>query len=120
ADGDARVGELLRSSPQPASMILDPNGDVCAGPLVGEEGIVYAEIDIAASIEPKQAHDIIGYYQRFDLFSLRLDQRPQRPIELLGDGDGAQHDGVFADAGLPDGAGVPMPPAAPERERHAG
>jgi predicted amidohydrolase len=102
SDGDSRVEELLRTSPQPASMVLDPNGDVCAGPLVGEEGIVYAEIDIAASIEPKQAHDIIGYYQRFDLFSLRLDQRPQRPIELLVDGDAAPGGGVFGDAGPAD------------------
>jgi len=64
-------------------MIIDPTGELCSEPLVGDEGIVYADIDIADSIEPKQAHDIIGYYQRFDLFSLRLDQRPQVPIELV-------------------------------------
>ncbi|MEA2227952.1 MAG: nitrilase [Solirubrobacteraceae bacterium] len=91
ADGDARVDELLRSAPGPVSMILDPNGDVCGEPLAGEEGIVYAEIDIAASIEAKQAHDIVGSYQRFDLFSVGLDQRPQRPIELR---DDALDDGV--------------------------
>jgi nitrilase/aliphatic nitrilase len=95
AGGDAGVAELLRSAPQPASMILGPDGGVCGGPLVGEEGIVYADIDIAASIEAKQAHDIIGSYQRFDLFSVTLDQRPQRPIELR---DGAGEPGLPAAA----------------------
>ncbi len=83
AEGDSRVEEALRSAPQPTSMIVHPTGELCSEPLVGGEGIVYADIDIAESIEPKQAHDIIGYYQRFDLFSLTLDQRPQRPIELI-------------------------------------
>jgi nitrilase len=83
AQGDERVEELLRSAPVPVSLVVGPNGDVRGGPLVGDEGIVYADVDIAESIEAKQAHDIVGYYQRFDLFSLRLDQRPQRPIELV-------------------------------------
>lgn len=83
AEGDPRVEEALRTAPQPISMIIHPTGELCSEPLVGEEGVVYADIDIAESIEPKQAHDIIGYYQRFDLFSLRLDQRPQLPIELV-------------------------------------
>ncbi|MEA2284602.1 MAG: nitrilase [Solirubrobacteraceae bacterium] len=117
---DPRAEELLRSSPQPASMILDPNGDVAAGPLVGEEGIVYADIDIAASIEPKQAHDIIGYYQRFDLFSLRLDQRPQRPIELLGDLDGMPLGGVAGAPGIGDDPAAAPSPAPLEREHQPG
>jgi nitrilase len=85
AGGDARVEELLRSAPAPVSLVLDPDGAVRAGPLDGGEGIVYAEIDVGASIEPKQAHDVVGGYQRHDVFRLRLDQRPQRPIELLGE-----------------------------------
>jgi nitrilase len=101
AAGDARAEELLRSAPAPVSLVLDPEGAVCAGPLAGEEGIVYADIDVARSIEAKQAHDIVGSYQRFDLFSLRVDQRPQRPIELVGDGgeglEGAPDDESLAD-----------------------
>ena len=83
ADGDSSVEEALRSAPAPASLIVGPTGDPISEPVVGEEGIVYAEIDIGDSIEEKQAHDIVGYYQRFYLFSLRLDQRRQRPIELI-------------------------------------
>ncbi|MGH3666471.1 MAG: carbon-nitrogen hydrolase family protein [Egibacteraceae bacterium] len=91
-DAIARVARLapdaksiLESAPPPASMILHPTGEVCAGPLVGEEGIVYADIDVADSIIPKQAHDIVGSYQRPDLFRFEVDQRPQPPIQLRRD-----------------------------------
>jgi aliphatic nitrilase len=65
-------------------MILDPSGEVCSKRLEGEEGIVYGDIDIAASIEAKQIHDIIGHYQRFDVFSLYVDQRRHEPVHLAG------------------------------------
>ena len=38
-------------------------------PLIDDEGIVYAEIDINRCIEPKQYHDIIGGYNRFEFSS---------------------------------------------------
>jgi len=50
---------------------------------VGGEGIVVADVDIALSIEQKQFHDIVGYYNRFDIFRLVLDQRPQPPMTVL-------------------------------------
>jgi predicted amidohydrolase len=80
--GDDRVADMLRSAPDPVSLVVDPNGEVCGSALVGGEGIVLADLDLAAAIEPKQAHGIIGNYQRFDLFSLRIDQRPRNPIEI--------------------------------------
>jgi len=48
------------------SIIVGPNGELLADPVVGGEGMVIAEIDIASSIEHKMAHDIVGYYNRFD------------------------------------------------------
>ncbi|ABG03213.1 Nitrilase [Rubrobacter xylanophilus DSM 9941] len=73
----------LREAPAPASMILGPTGEPLVEPLVGDEGIIYADIDVTESIEVKQAHDIVGYYQRFDVFQLTVDQRPQLPINLI-------------------------------------
>ena len=42
--------------------------------------MVVAEIDIARSIEYKMAHDIVGYYNRFDIFHLEVDPTPNRPV----------------------------------------
>jgi nitrilase len=83
AAGDPRVEEALRSAPPAVSLVVHPTGEPIGEPLVGEEGVVYADIDVADSIEAKQAHDVVGYYQRFDLFSVCLDQRPQLPIHLV-------------------------------------
>jgi nitrilase len=80
---DPSVEDIFAGAPPPVSMILDPSGELCSKRLEGEEGIVYGDIDIAESIEAKQIHDVIGQYQRFDLFSLRVDQRPQEPIILV-------------------------------------
>jgi len=80
---DASVEEIFAGAPPSVSMILDPSGELCSKRLEGEEGIVYGDIDVAESIEPKQIHDIVGQYQRFDLFSLRVDQRPQESIVLI-------------------------------------
>jgi aliphatic nitrilase len=44
-------------------------------------------------------HDIVGHYNRFDLFDLRVDNRPQRPLNLrMPAGPGA---GLEDDPGLP-------------------
>jgi nitrilase len=59
------------------SGVIGPHGNVVGEPLIDEEGIVYAEIDLNDCIQPKQMHDIIGAYNRFDIFDLRIDRRPR-------------------------------------------
>jgi nitrilase len=85
SQSDAEVRRILSSAPPATSMILGPQGELLAEPQVGGEGIVIAEIDVALSIEQKQIHDIVGYYNRFDIFRLTVDQRPNRPITLIRD-----------------------------------
>lgn len=53
------------------SMIVSPAGEIVAGPLVGEEGILYADIDPRIAIEERQVLDCSGHYARNDV--LRLD-----------------------------------------------
>ena len=84
--GDSDKESILRNMPPQASFVVGPTGDVIGEPLVGAEGIVEAEIDISKSIIPKQAHDIIGYYNRFDIFQLRMNKSPQLPIIIEGAG----------------------------------
>ncbi|MHA2173300.1 MAG: carbon-nitrogen hydrolase family protein [Candidatus Hodarchaeales archaeon] len=51
------------------SMIVNPKGEIVAGPLVDKEGIIYADIDISVVIQERQSLDISGHYSRFDIFN---------------------------------------------------
>lgn len=63
--------------------ILGPDGRVIGTPLIDDEGIVYADIDLNRCIQPKQMHDIIGHYNRFDVFDLKVNRRPLSPLGWL-------------------------------------
>jgi nitrilase len=80
---DKAALDTLENSPPAVSMILDPTGEVISDVLADYEGIVYAEIDIARCIEPKQFHDVVGYYNRFDIFHLEVDRTPRDPAAFL-------------------------------------
>lgn len=41
--------------------------------------ILYAGIDTRACVEPKQFHDVVSSYNRFDVFHLTVDRTRQRP-----------------------------------------
>jgi len=73
---------LLERPHSAFSGIFGPDGRLITTPLIDEEGIVYADIDINASIQPKQMHDIIGHYNRFDIFQLSVNQQPQSSVVL--------------------------------------
>jgi len=83
AKGDKAILEILEASPRSVSMILDPTGKAISEPLSDSEGIVYAEIDTSRSVEPKQFHDLTGYYNRFDIFHLRIDRSVRDPARFL-------------------------------------
>ena len=48
-----------------------------AGPPIGEEGVITAELDLASVRRAKQQFDVVGHYARADIF--RLDVRPNVP-----------------------------------------
>ncbi|MFX0092099.1 MAG: carbon-nitrogen hydrolase family protein [Candidatus Hodarchaeota archaeon] len=51
------------------SMIVDPKGQIVAGPLVDEEGIIYTDVDPIIAIQERQNLDVSGHYSRFDIFN---------------------------------------------------
>ncbi|HVD48746.1 MAG TPA: carbon-nitrogen hydrolase family protein [Gaiellaceae bacterium] len=55
------------------SAILGPDGSYLAGPLLDEEGVLYAELDPARLDEERQRFDPVGHYHRPDV--LHLDVR---------------------------------------------
>lgn len=79
------VEELLTKKNSAFSGFIGPNGAVIGEPLIDEEGIVYAEIDLEKCIQPKQMHDILGHYNRFDIFDLRVNIAPTRKITFVDD-----------------------------------
>ena len=54
------------------SCIVDPDGRIVAGPLDGQEGILYADIEPHQLVGPRWQLDIAGHYARPDLFQLHL------------------------------------------------
>ena len=62
------------------SGIFGPDGRLISEPLIDVEGITYADIDLARCIQPKQMHDIIGHYNRFDIFQLHVNRQPQNRV----------------------------------------
>lgn len=74
--------EILEKAPRAATMILDPTGEIISNVLSEDEGIVYADIDVARCVEPKQFHDVVGYYNRFDIFHLEVDRTSREPAHF--------------------------------------
>jgi nitrilase len=79
---------------QGASLFLDPTGAQVGEQIQGEEGIVYADLDLNECVEPKQFHDTVGYYQRYDVFGLKVNRKRQGPETVFADHDKTAEQGV--------------------------
>ncbi|XKE44784.1 carbon-nitrogen hydrolase family protein [Halomonas organivorans] len=62
--------------------VVAPGGEVVAGPLHRQKGILYAEIDTAAARRARRTLDVSGHYGRPDLFSLTVDREPKPPVRF--------------------------------------
>jgi nitrilase len=77
--------KTLEQSPQAVTMVIGPSGEIISDTLCDSEGLLYQEIDISRCVEPKQFHDIVGYYNRFDVFDLKVTRKRLAPIEFSDD-----------------------------------
>lgn len=92
----SHLTQILESAPRGATMFLDPTGAPLSGFVVdeetgekvrkeflqNEEGILYADLDLADCVEGKQYHDVVGGYQRLDVFKLTVDRSRREPVEF--------------------------------------
>ena len=62
------------------SVIIDPSGEVIAGPLWDKEGILYAELDLDEITKAKIDFDVVGHYARPDVFQLNVNTEPKPPV----------------------------------------
>lgn len=80
---DARA--LLERKSSAYSGIIGPDGRAVGDELIDDEGIAYGEIDLNLCIQPKQMHDIVGHYNRFDVFELTVDATSKAPLSIMVD-----------------------------------
>lgn len=64
------------------SLVVAPGGEVIAGPMRKEKGILYAEVDSNRTGISKRDLDITGHYSRPDIFTLSVNTQPQSPFKI--------------------------------------
>jgi nitrilase len=73
------------------SCIIDPLGEVLAGPARGGEVVITADLDLDQIVRGKFDLDITGHYARPDVFRLSVNTNPQVPVAFWGS-HGHDHD----------------------------
>jgi nitrilase len=68
------------------SVIVAPTGEVIAGPLHEEYGILYADLDAGRASALHRTLDVAGHYGRPDIFELTVDRTPRSPISIQSPG----------------------------------
>jgi nitrilase len=67
------------------SLVANPFGDLLAGPVYGEDTILYADLDLGQIPEGKFDLDVAGHYARPDIFQLRVNRTVQTVASATGD-----------------------------------
>ena len=64
------------------SVIVDPDGTIVAGPLIGEAGILYADLDLSRIPTSRFQFDLNGHYARPDIFTLHVDTSVRETVSF--------------------------------------
>jgi nitrilase len=70
------------------SAIVDPEGNLLAGPLTEAEGIVMADIDVEGARRSRRYFDPVGHYARPDVLRLIVDREAKLPVASVHQGAG--------------------------------
>jgi nitrilase len=62
------------------STIISPLGEVLAGPLYDQEGILFATLDLGEIARSKFDFDVVGHYARPDVFQLVVNENVSLPV----------------------------------------
>ena len=65
---------------QGGSIIVDPLGNVLAGPMTNKEGLLAAEIDMGDIAKARYDLDVVGHYARPDVFTLHVDESEKKSV----------------------------------------
>lgn len=72
------TGAILPDFSEPPDEVLDIGSN--------EDRIHYADLDLNRCVEGKQYHDVVGGYQRFDVFSLMVNRQRYEPATFVDNG----------------------------------
>jgi nitrilase len=86
------------------STIVGPRGEILAGPLVEQEGILYAELDPARARAVRAEFDPVGHYARPDVFRLVVDARRRVQVSVEQDEPHRGTDGKMTCVGTSSGS----------------
>lgn len=81
-------------------MITDPEGNILAGPLNKEEGIIYAEVDPAVIRNAMWNLDVAGHYARPDAFQLSVRTAPSPILHFNKDASSFPIDDIRDETGF--------------------
>ena len=62
------------------SVIVDPLGEVLAGPVYGRECVLLADVDLDRRVRSHLDLDVVGHYARPDVFQLLVDDTAKSPV----------------------------------------
>ncbi len=62
------------------SVVVRPGGEIVAGPLHEEHGILYADIEPGVVAAERRTLDVVGHYARDDVFTLTVDRTARAPV----------------------------------------
>ena len=65
------------------SLIVDPLGNVLAGPVYDRSEVLVADLDLALIPRARYDFDPVGHYARPDLFTLQVNTAPQSPVRFV-------------------------------------
>jgi len=81
---------IIKESPKGISMIVGPSGTPIAETLADSDMLLIESIDLEDCIVPKQFHDLVGYYNRFDIFGLNVNRSALEPATFEGETPGSR------------------------------
>jgi nitrilase len=67
------------------SVVVQPGGELVAGPLHEIHDLLVVEIDPATAAPARRTLDVSGHYARSDVFHLTIDRRSQTPAQFEDD-----------------------------------
>lgn len=78
---DQSAKEVLDNATNAVSQFFGPDGVQIGEEMCEQEGIAYAEFDLNLCVPQKQLHDVVGGYQRYDVFDLKINRTRSKPVE---------------------------------------